>query len=610
MSRGSVFPGLPFLAATALLVAGCAQFVKPVPPPPDPPGRYVLLTQPFIAFGDTQEHEVTGFPLHNNDGAVDAFVEVAQRPPEQPLFGRRILEWVIVNNTDDPFVHLGDLLDMSCRSELARMAAVFAAARQPGALLPGNHDGLMFGIFNSPVVAEALEDSGHAWYRGCVRGADDGGREGIRNPRESAVDRRTFLATYLSYLAAYPRVFPGLPAAPMRGEARLSWRNPDPEVFLAGIEARLADETSYANSFIVQKLRPPAAPGAPRRVTIIGLDTNQVDAIVGSLDAVREISPGSIGHVRGDQLRAAAPWIEEARRAGDIVVFAGHHNWNSLSFGSQARLGALMATLDHPLVYISAHTHRGFWARHSIGTRPLLELNVSSLSDWPLAYRRIRFAYDAPAQRLQVHAEILPNLGATPQDDLELLRAWESLTCTDTGFSAAALEESELQVVKGQRDARGTLVDWLVQGLGEWCAPCLQGQYQSGLRYQDALLETLDGLYRDFADTVPAVRNMRSPAACQGAPLPVCSAQLRGRQAEGLEATIALFRERARFIDSINNQLDRINDPRVRNYMVCRAVIAARADYDLTSVERRGGRDETERRALHFFRIEATVGMQ
>jgi len=85
---------------------------------------------------------------------------------------------------------------------------------------------------------------------------------------------------------------------------------------------------------------------------------------------------------------------------------------------------------------------------------------------------------------------------------------------------------------------------------------------------------------------------------------------LRARQAESLEETIALFRERARFIDSINNQLDRINDPRVRNYMVCRAVIAARADYDLTSVERRGGRDEAERRALHFFRIEATVGMQ
>ena len=75
-------------------------------------------------------------------------VEVAQRPPEQPLFGRRILEWVIENNPTEPLIHLGDVLDMSCESELIRIEKIVASARQAHVILPGNHDGLMFGIFN------------------------------------------------------------------------------------------------------------------------------------------------------------------------------------------------------------------------------------------------------------------------------------------------------------------------------------------------------------------------------------------------------------------------------------------------------------------------------
>ena len=65
----------------AALLAGCAG-VPPLPPPDaDPGGRYTPLTKPITALGDTQEHQSTGFPMHDNDSAVDAYVEVAQRPP-------------------------------------------------------------------------------------------------------------------------------------------------------------------------------------------------------------------------------------------------------------------------------------------------------------------------------------------------------------------------------------------------------------------------------------------------------------------------------------------------------------------------------------------------
>jgi hypothetical protein len=89
----------------------------------------------------------------------------------------------------------------------------------------------------------------------------------------------------------------------------------------------------------------------------------------------------------------------------------------------------------------------------------------------------------------------------------------------------------------------------------------------------------------------------------------VCIAKLRAVRPNDLEGSIRLFRERARFIDAINTELDELEDPRVRNYMTCRAVVGAKIDYELTPSDKRGGRGEDDRRKADFFRIEATVGM-
>jgi hypothetical protein len=594
-----------------LVVAGCVSFIDPLPPPADGPGRYAALTTPIIMLGDTQEHESTGFPLHDNDGAVDAYVEVAQRPPEQPLFGRAILEWVLNSHPGEPAVHLGDLLDMSCRSELRRMQRLVTSARQEGVILPGNHDGLMFGIFNEPLATATVGANSSPWYRGCLRGAaarDGTAKEDIR---DAVVDKREFINVYLELLTiGQHNAVRGLALPPSTGNAAVSWEAARPDAFLAGIQAKLLDERSYANSFIAQKMRLPRAPGARRGVIMIGLDTNQVNAIVGALDTIRRISPGDIGHVRADQLQSIQPWIEEARKAGDVVIFAGHHNWNRLSFASQLRIAAIMRRLDHPLVYVSAHTHRGFWAQHQLGDRALLELNVSSLSDWPIAYRRVTFAMDETARRLKVTGEIMPNLGKAPPDDRGILDAWESLTCGRTGLTAGVLESQERMLVVQQREARGSLMEWLYEGLGDWCRPCLQSLYESGMRYQDALLTAIDQFYLDLRLEVPEVRAVGTPELCRGESVPICIARMRAERANDLEQTIALFRRRAEFIDEMNSRMDALTDPRVRNYMACRAVVAAKVDYDLTPDDNRADRGEANRRRMDFFRIEATVGMQ
>ena len=491
--------GLPAL----LLVGGCATITVPTPPPPDPPGRFVALTRPVIVLGDTQEHESTGFPMHDNDGAVDEYVEVAQRPPEQPLFGRRVLEWALLSHPEEPVIHMGDLLDVSCESELDRMRKVFQAARQPHVILPGNHDGLLFGIFNYDVFDNLFSGRTSDWDRACRRGRGEG--SAVVEPRSgAALTKRGYIVAYLNYLGGGPHSRIASLPMPPSGATTYSWRNADPEGFIEAIEAKILGDRSFARSFVAQKLRLPSAAGAPRRVTIIALDTNQITAFISTLDTVRGISPGHFGNVLSDQIDAVSPWVEEARRAGDIVVFAGHHNWNQLNLATQERVGALMLGVDNPLVYVSAHTHRGYWASHRILTRSMLELNVNSLSDWPISYRRVSFSWDEAANRLKVSADILPNLGTPPRDDEDLLRAWKEEACALSGMTASEIESQELAVVRQQREARGTLMDWLYQGLGESCPSCLQGLYESGGRYQDALLETIHELYQDVGSKIPA----------------------------------------------------------------------------------------------------------
>jgi hypothetical protein len=595
------------LAATGMLVAGCAVTAPNSPPPPDPPGTFVALTAPIVALGDTQEHESTGFPLVDDDSAVDSYVEVAQRPPEAPLFSRRILEWVVENHAEEPVLHLGDVLDMSCRSELRRAQKLALAMRQPGAILPGNHDGLLFGIFNYDVRDLVGSEEARRWNMGCRTPIEEGVAT-VEQARGQAVTKRDFITAYLELLAAkFP---PGFALVPPRGEGRrsLSWRAPAP-AFVEAIEARLADDGLYSGSFLAQQLALPAAPGAPRKVKVIGLDTNQVLTLVGALDTLQRKSPGDMGSVDADQVAAITPWVEEAVRSGDIVVFAGHHNWSQLGLPGRLLLGGLMRRLDHPLVYLSAHTHRGFWAEHDLGGRPLLELNVSSLSDWPIAYRRVSFHHDAQANRLKVVAALMPSDGEPPRSDADLLMAWTRQTCAKAGVQVAALAGEEIAAVRRQKGSRGTLWEWLWAHFDRSCEGCLRILFDHAHQYQDQLLSTIAQMEADIGSEA-GLSEVRTPSHCEGRGVTECAAGLQRREAGDLPAHIANFRDKARLVDRVNEHLDDLSGPHAKAYMTCRAVIGAKTDFDETPEEQTPGRSEEFRRAASFFRTEATVGMR
>jgi hypothetical protein len=596
--------------ALALALAGCASFVPQDGPEPEPqpPARYVELTRPVIAMGDTQEHESTGYPMHDNDSSVDAYVEVAQRPPEHPLFGRRILEWALKSHPDEPFLHLGDVMDLSCRSEAIRMTRIFRDAGRMGAILPGNHDGLMFGIYGYKILDTVLDEDARHWNLACRRGAalDDKRRK----TTNEAFSKRDFISTYLDEYARLPGAAPGLQSTPPSGDYRVSWRNPDARSFLSAIEAQLLDGYAYADSFITQRLKLPAAPGATREVILIALDTNQAGVLVGTWDTIMGRSPGSRGHVKADQIGVVTRWVLEAARNGDIVVFAGHHNWNSLSLPTRVRLRNLMSNLAHPLVYLSAHTHRGFWAVHrALDRRPLLELNVSSLSDWPIAYRRISFAYDEQANRLRVRGDILPGGDAPVASDADLLANWVRQACDPIGPKSRDMANIDRELVVRQRASRGSIFDWVVSALGPVCETCEQPLYDHAHAYLDTMLEAILQLGEDLGAEVHQLHTLALPEWCGKGDFVACGRALQGTRPQGFSTHVELFRRKAMLVDLLSTHLDDLKSPHAASYMTCRAVQAAKIDFDLTDESRNNFRSEANRRAEQFFRIEASVGM-
>jgi hypothetical protein len=596
---------------SCLLLAACAHpFVAQPGPDVEPVAtpRYQTLTNPVTLFADTQEHEPTGYPLHDNDSAVDAYVEVAQRPPEQPLFGRRILEWALTAHGRDPWIHLGDVLDLSCRSEGQRMLRMFRHAQGPGAVLPGNHDGLMFGIYSYRILDAVLDSDSKHWNEACRRGASPEDRK--HKTASEALSKRDFLQVYIERQLTRRGAAPGLTQPPAEGEHRLSWRNPDPDAFLTGIEARLLDGYRYADSFMAQRLRLPPAPGATRQVVVVALDTNQAGPLATTWDTVMGRSPGSRGHVHQDQLDAVAPWVDEAARAGHLVIFAGHHNWQSLGLASRIRMRAVMHELKHPLVYLSAHTHRGFWAVHRVlDRRPVLELNVSSLSDWPINYRRLTIAYDEHANRILLRAPIHPDAGRPVRSDRDLLAAWTQDVCAAVGPEPEAFTRFDHAMVHRQRAARGGVLEWLVSGLGSVCESCKDPLYQHGHAYQDALLDTILQLSSHLGQRAHRLDELKLPPFCEGRDFYACANAIKARTPTSHQERVELFRHKAVLADLMSAHLDDLDTRQAAAYMACRAVHAAKIDFDLTDEAHNNFRSEANRAAEQFFRAEASVGM-
>jgi len=393
------------------------------------------------------------------------------------------------------------------------------------------------------------------------------------------------------------------------GSQRLEYLNPNPEAFVEKLEAYLIDGRDYAKSYIVQKLRLPAAPGSPRRVTIIAFDTAQLNVLIGYFEMLFGESPGDRGRVLGEQANVIAKFVEDARQAGEMIVFAGHHSWGQLDPGSRSRLQSIMERVEHPLLYLSAHTHEGSWQVYRVGERDLLDLNVSSLSDWPLAYRLVSFGYDPRANRIHVFADLLPSQGTPPKNDEELLTNWTRPSCSQAGVSVEKVAKEDLAAVQAQKESRGSLVAWIFAGVLDNFDSGKQTMYENANRYQDGFLHIIDEMYDDLGGQVRDLSWVSPPDFCAGKSVRDCASSLLSAEYDPLSSATEIFRKKALFVDVVGDQLEGIDDPRLHGYMVCRTALAAKYDYDLTDEGKQPGGSESKRRSRDFFRTEATVGM-
>jgi hypothetical protein len=269
-----------------------------------------------------------------------------------------------------------------------------------------------------------------------------------------------------------------------------------------------------------------------------------------------------------------------------------------------------MKRADHPLVYLSAHTHEGWWAMHRLGNRSLLELNVSSLSDWPIAYRRVSFAYDPSANRIKVAGDLMPMLDTPPRSDQEIRDAWVQQACSRVDVPMAKISRRDLAIVKAQRESRGTLLDWVFESFEGVSDAARMTLYEHAHHYQDGLLDVIIGTYSDLEGLVPEMAGVSLPSFCEAGAVKACAAALISQPRDNLAASIESYRKKAIFANTVGEQLDDIQDLRAKAYMTCRAAIAAKDDFDLTPEDKRPGGTEERRGNRDFFRVEATVGME
>ena len=134
-------------------------------------------------------------------------------------------------------------------------------------------------------------------------------------------------------------------------------------------------------------------------------------------------------------------------------------------------------------------------------------------------------------------------------------------------------------------------------------------RYESAQAYQNAMLTTVVETVLHLGPEAAELADLPLPSWCEGRDFIGCANTLIDEKPRDLRSHIDLFRRKAELVDMFGDGLDDLAAPRAKAYMTCRAVQAAKSDYDATDEDRRNNRGESKRRSEQFFRIEASVGM-
>jgi hypothetical protein len=126
----------------------------------------------------------------------------------------------------------------------------------------------------------------------------------------------------------------------------------------------------------------------------------------------------------------------------------------------------------------------------------------------------------------------------------------------------------------------------------------------------DAMLQALLQADSYVKDEVKVQNRSKLPVWCGGNDFADCVHGLLTKHDKDFQGQLDLFRRKAELVETVQRHMDQLEAPGAKAYMTCRAVVAAKIDFDATDDDRNDHRSEANRRAEQFFRSEASVGME
>lgn len=394
-----------------------------------------LASDRILVIADNQERELFGQFTGLSAKLADDLTKVAIRSSEQELFARFVMAAVQDREAERDggpkvAIHLGDLLDYSCRSEWARASrALFgeeASSRRNVFLLPGNHDGIFQGNRHYWGLSAVL-----SMMKLFVSDRYDPKLDGHWNAVcRLPDDKETFLAASYKkhFFCAYgPRILApdawasaGLETAcnitadgRTRGintaegmqtsidvgvAADETVRFRDPSDIQGRIAVTFGPQTRrWSKGFFVQDLVIPMGPAAKRQAHVIMLDSTDWSDVP-TFKLVGRKNNSAYGAISIQQRGVVERWI--ASTPDEPYLLATHYPLASYERTAQRWLDGLLSGQGHQNVIpvlLSAHTHHG-----SIRLKEgqMHEINMDSLIDAPVGYRNVVLSSDGTSVRL------------------------------------------------------------------------------------------------------------------------------------------------------------------------------------------------------------------
>ncbi|BFM04895.1 metallophosphoesterase family protein [Halioxenophilus aromaticivorans] len=461
----------------------------------------------FIA--DNQERELFGDPTYYSAGLAQTSSKVAIRSVEQDLYTKYVAESVMrtITNQDGtpPVIHLGDVLDYSCNSEFSRLRHLSFLAAPNVYVVRGNHDGIFQGnmtyggwlgrvwLYMRKIFVNKKIDTSLESHFNAVCGPLDGNlpKSDPKAPLgRDKLDAREwphqFNCDYLRLKSSdnleneikafcdasdYHRYYKvpehGKPP-PLRkedkkintpyeykatmtsGNSLMKWNRGS---LLQSVRVPLKPSKECTNS--KHKVKPCAVSNDPE-LGLILLDTTDWPKQP-SFKLLSNKSSSKIGTISKHQRTLVEnqlkEWQAELEHSVKAVILTGHYPLSDLHPDSVRWMLNLQDEFPFLApVYFSAHTHQGYTKigyDRDMSNGDIREINVGSLIDAPVHYRKAIFSWDDKSSQLLLTSEL-----RTP---------WKELQCAADGSpqAAAAIAGKESAVNYKKR------TDW--RPTHQWC---------------------------------------------------------------------------------------------------------------------------------------------